>query len=461
LLPCPTTCSVLELEMNGGGGALQHRRESADAWGRAPARFLQPEDVRVAQAHLVILKSKMRQRRTGLVPKSAWCGSTVAEPGPYDGRFERVAAGDSVLAASNPGLSNGLGRPREVSRVSAWGLENGSPRGVTWDPPDSPLSSSPAVSSAKKAYEDGYPSPFNGIGEKIRQPPPVVASPMYSSTSTFASPSSIGPCLSGRGQPSQFVADQWHMDNEGSEDLEDLEDLAACPDCGRKFNQDSIDRHMKICKKVFSQKRKQFNSAANRLGDLENASELIANAQKIGKRKDPRQNPAKGSNSKPVPEWKKQSLEFRAAILAAKAAAGDEDAQAQANDIQQRLDAAGGADDGKTRCPHCGRTFNKEAGERHIAICVKTFGSKPGGGRLVKGGGTYAAASAAKGPIVTRSQTIMSPASASVRRPSLGPGTAQPTASARRPSAHRSRTAAPSGTPTSGGGGRMLPGAIH
>merc|ERR1719476_118320 len=42
-------------------------------------------------------------------------------------------------------------------------------------------------------------------------------------------------------------------------------------------------------------------------------------------------------------------------------------------------------------CENCGRTFNKEAGERHMKICVKTFGSKPGGSRLTKGGGSTVA----------------------------------------------------------------------
>merc|ERR1719436_2357424 len=57
----------------------------------------------------------------------------------------------------------------------------------------------------------------------------------------------------------------------------------ACPDCGREFNRSALDRHMKICKKVFVQKRKKFDSAASRLGDLENAGELVAQAHKLEK----------------------------------------------------------------------------------------------------------------------------------------------------------------------------------
>ncbi|CAK0885936.1 unnamed protein product [Prorocentrum cordatum] len=88
-----------------------------------------------------------------------------------------------------------------------------------------------------------------------------------------------------------------------------------------------------------------------------------------------------------LPAWKQKSLAFRQAVLAGKAAGGDAAAAKEAAKISEELAAAGGADAGMTKCPHCGRTFNKDAGERHIAICAKTFGSKPGGGRLVRGGG--------------------------------------------------------------------------
>lgn len=43
------------------------------------------------------------------------------------------------------------------------------------------------------------------------------------------------------------------------------QDLHECKDCGRKFNEKTIVRHQKICKKVFGQKRKVFNSAKQRV----------------------------------------------------------------------------------------------------------------------------------------------------------------------------------------------------
>merc|ERR1712151_538156 len=35
-------------------------------------------------------------------------------------------------------------------------------------------------------------------------------------------------------------------------------DLASCPHCGRSFNRESLQRHMAICQKVFTQKQKSL-----------------------------------------------------------------------------------------------------------------------------------------------------------------------------------------------------------
>lgn len=43
-----------------------------------------------------------------------------------------------------------------------------------------------------------------------------------------------------------------------------LGNLSACVHCGRQFNKDSLEKHEKICVKVFSNKRTIFNSAKQR-----------------------------------------------------------------------------------------------------------------------------------------------------------------------------------------------------
>ena len=44
----------------------------------------------------------------------------------------------------------------------------------------------------------------------------------------------------------------------------DVGRLHECPDCGRKFNDQAIGKHKKICKKVFVEKRKEYNAADHR-----------------------------------------------------------------------------------------------------------------------------------------------------------------------------------------------------
>lgn len=41
-----------------------------------------------------------------------------------------------------------------------------------------------------------------------------------------------------------------------------LDNRIECPTCGRKFNEEAIGKHQKICKKVFVEKRKKFDTKA-------------------------------------------------------------------------------------------------------------------------------------------------------------------------------------------------------
>jgi len=513
----------------------------------------------MAQSHLVLLKSKMRQqRRSAERPPLRDCQLNVGfqsrdqrgasptllvadvQPDPRSrGRFERIANGGSnVAAVGNSGSfapaprspAGGLGRPREAPRARGIVSEQ-SPRSMTWDPPaaqqqEECSSAMLRAATARRPGEHGrWPSVlddgYSGNGPAVRSPAAVGTrglpapgtaaspSPLHKAAATAAAPFSGCPpspytsldlctrpgsasgitCNSGRegafggmGLDSDAglgAASGAMRSSSMNAEPEDMGPLIPCPDCGRSFNRESLTRHIKICKKVFVQKRKQFNSAQARLDGFENASELIANAHKLEREK---KAPARGEkSSQTVPKWQQKSLAFRQAILAAKAATGDVVAQQKADAIQQTLNAAGAdVDSDLTRCPHCGRTFNKEAGERHIAICVKTFGSRPGGGRLVKGGGHVAAAGAVTsrpGPPspsavmeapVLRGGASMGAGGTSMRMP-FGNGAGTPTAANRKSSSHRSRlstglSVAPqlSGPPTPSGhgslAGRIAPG---
>mmetsp|Transcript_38563 Transcript_38563/g.110747 ORF Transcript_38563/g.110747 Transcript_38563/m.110747 type:complete len:367 (-) Transcript_38563:191-1291(-) len=357
---------------------------------RPPSR----EDVVMAQPHLVLLKSKMRQRRAPAAyhqqPRSAAGGDDH-----HRGRFERVAA----VGAGNAARPN----PLQTSPRAGGGSV-----GMTWDPPAAvhddrsqqpmPMHSPTTTGALGRTREAGYPAPPAQPSPQHRGGGPAAA------MGGLGPPNAFGP---GAFPPGAFPAGGMPMEEE------DDGPLVPCPECGRNFKEARLEKHVKVCKKVFQQKRKAFDSAANRLGELENADALIANAKKLEKDRDKVEKaPAKESKKgEAVPEWRKKSLAFRQAILAAKAAEGDADAQAKAAEIGKQLADMGGAESSNSlKCPHCGRTFNKEAGERHIAICVKTFGSKNIGGRLMKGGG----------------RTGQAPAPTSTRTASNGPASRKP-----------------------------------
>ena len=83
------------------------------------------------------------------------------------------------------------------------------------------------------------------------------------------------------------------------------------------------------------------------------------------------------------PKWKVQSEQFRAAMMAARG----EEAPAGSSGMGYGH-GAGPVDDGLIPCPHCGRTFNETAAERHIERC-KNMKSRPKTLKAGAGRGAY------------------------------------------------------------------------
>lgn len=126
----------------------------------------------------------------------------------------------------------------------------------------------------------------------------------------------------------------------------------ACPDCGRSFNPESYQKHIKICKKVFMKKRKQFDSTEQR-----------ANGEEPVVKSNPRPQKKTNANGK----WKAQSEQFRANLQAARLAdSGDTEGARRAAEKAQEHEKAS-----MVRCDNCGRTFNEDAAARHVPICRK------------------------------------------------------------------------------------------
>jgi hypothetical protein len=155
--------------------------------------------------------------------------------------------------------------------------------------------------------------------------------------------------------------------------------LHSCADCGRKFNAESLARHRRICRKVFKSKRKVFDSAKIRLSAIEEhlPGSTITPVASKKKRQIEQKPPTLKTN------WRLKSMQFRSAIGAMRKENGG--SYPILNTEDSRVPSS---DSSLTHCPHCDRGFNADAAKRHIAVCQKLFGTKPGGGRLLRGAGT-------------------------------------------------------------------------
>ena len=121
-----------------------------------------------------------------------------------------------------------------------------------------------------------------------------------------------------------------------------------CDICGRNFNEDRLTKHMAICQKQATKKRKVFGESAQRLKLQEK------NAEEERKRKE------KEGEKKAL--WKQQSEAFQHAMKAAQAIKNGEEPPAPMEPPE----------DTRTPCPHCGRKFNADVAERHIPKCLQT-----------------------------------------------------------------------------------------
>mmetsp|Transcript_266 Transcript_266/g.492 ORF Transcript_266/g.492 Transcript_266/m.492 type:complete len:515 (+) Transcript_266:12-1556(+) len=136
-----------------------------------------------------------------------------------------------------------------------------------------------------------------------------------------------------------------------------------CSICGRKFNEDRIEKHRNICSKSTNKKRKVFSTRAQR-------QEKEARKLQVQQVKEERRNKRTGGSheSKPVgkkiPKWKLQHMEFQKILKAGKgdSSTSSYNMTAEEAEVMEQLDS-------RVPCPHCGRKFNETVAERHIPKC--------------------------------------------------------------------------------------------
>lgn len=251
-------------------------------------------------------------------------------------------------------------------------------------PPE--MRSAPVRSTAPEVrYQGGY------IGTQPGRP----AAPIWQATST---PQYVqaprGAQVFPRSAPQVLQKQQTGLSGLPAEQGVD-EARNECRDCRRKFNDQAFMKHQKVCRKVFVQKRKVFDSAkvriqaiveeANKTGGA--PSSLLAQASR-SKRPGPHsERPGNisatirlgGINVKNQTGWREKSAQFRAAI-------GSVRKENSSHGYQDNYPGAFSAQSSnKFKCPHCPRTFSEEKScNIHVSLCLKHFN----GTRLQRGTGT-------------------------------------------------------------------------
>jgi endogenous inhibitor of DNA gyrase (YacG/DUF329 family) len=111
-----------------------------------------------------------------------------------------------------------------------------------------------------------------------------------------------------------------------------------------------------------------FDSTKARVKD----TEAVKYIDKIKKEKanDKKGNESDNGKIKGMAKWKREHEMFMAMVRSNKK--GEESSQEDQAIIKKMMEE----DPDMVKCPHCGRTFNKEASERHIPICLK-LNSRP------------------------------------------------------------------------------------
>eukprot|EP00341_Mesodinium_pulex_P000559 CAMPEP_0116953860 /NCGR_PEP_ID=MMETSP0467-20121206/41552_1 /TAXON_ID=283647 /ORGANISM="Mesodinium pulex, Strain SPMC105" /LENGTH=311 /DNA_ID=CAMNT_0004639349 /DNA_START=1064 /DNA_END=1996 /DNA_ORIENTATION=+ len=151
-----------------------------------------------------------------------------------------------------------------------------------------------------------------------------------------------------------FTIDVTHAHEHADQDntYQTEEERVQCPDCSRRFNSEAFEKHSRICKKVFMEKRKKFDSKNQR--QLEESDIVIKTELPKGKKKKSNMKIREEvqETGKDIPKWKLKSEQFRNAMKQGK----NPEIEIEQIDLRKP-------------CPHCNRKFNDNALEKHQPVC--------------------------------------------------------------------------------------------
>ncbi|XP_076617306.1 zinc finger C2HC domain-containing protein 1A isoform X1 [Chaetodon auriga] len=150
------------------------------------------------------------------------------------------------------------------------------------------------------------------------------------------------------------------------------ENLVECRICKRSFFPKVLEKHLKICQKSSTKKRKIFDSSRQRaegtdipvLKPIKPKSQSSSTTEKA-------EPPKKPSN------WRKKHDDFIATIRAAKAAT-----QVMKEGGPLPPPPPPTYDPDYVQCPYCQRRFNENAADRHIKFCQEQAARMPNKGKI-------------------------------------------------------------------------------
>jgi len=151
--------------------------------------------------------------------------------------------------------------------------------------------------------------------------------------------------------------------------------LFPCKMCDRKFKQEALERHMNICKKVFCDKRRVYNTTEHRLPDASDAPELAEVRRKAAKATAKGEvgigDAKKDDTKQKKNNWRIKSEAFRQAMQNGKLVDKFQKEGRDLRDLPPQKATAAELDD-RVQCQHCGRKFGEQQAERHIPNCAKS-----------------------------------------------------------------------------------------
>ena len=172
---------------------------------------------------------------------------------------------------------------------------------------------------------------------------------------------------------------------------DDTQPTSPCPHCGRKFNSIALNKHIKICEKVFLKKRKAYNAQQYRFNDSEQASLMKQGAMKE------KMNPLLNKkNTGAIPKWKLQSMAFRAICNPGKNLPPNKGMTNNTTFSKNNNNIKGGNKIGNNKinnngydnmtgamnyaiaydykhCEFCNRNYNEEAYNKHLNFCKRRY----------------------------------------------------------------------------------------